>query len=106
MFELFKSKTTLTPQDAFKEFESKFNDLFADLDKRWFEQLTEARSFVPTVEDGKDTVTVTFKGPNTVVTVTADKATLPDVLTKMGIEIPSGLQPLVVKKKVTKKTSK
>lgn len=101
MFNLFNKPQ---PQDIFKEVEEHFNKAFADLDKKWFEQLTSARSYVPAVAETADTVTVTFKGPNTVVTVTADKASFPEVLTKMGIEIPSGLQPLVVKKRVTKKT--
>lgn len=80
MFNLFKSHED--------EFTKQVNKLFADMEQRWFDQIQEAQTLIPKVVEGKDTVTVTFKGPNVVTTITTNKALLPDVLKDLGLTMP------------------
>jgi hypothetical protein len=103
MFNLFKNQS----QDY-------FDNAFAALDKKWFENVTSLRTSFekqleavskvqPIVTQSEDAVTVTFKSPNVTTTITASKGNLPEVLKKFGLEMPTmATKPKTVAKKKAK----
>ena len=96
MFNIFKM------QD--ENFKLEFDKRVAEFDNWFLKQVKEAQSMVPKVEDTKDSVTVTFKGPNVVTTITTNKDLLPSVLKDLGVELPKSATVLgaETEKRVTK----
>ena len=90
MFELFKPK-----QDV--------QSLFEEFDKHFEKQFKELSSFIPKIEDTKDTVTFTAKGPNVVYTITTSKELMPNVLKDLGFKLPTGITASTEPAKPTKK---
>lgn len=96
MFNIFKVQDT--------DFKDEFDKRVAEFDNWFLKQVKEAQAMVPKVEDSKDAVTVTFKGPNVVTTITTNKDLLPSVLKDLGVELPKSATVLGAdtEKRVTK----
>ena len=89
MFDFFKPQTPTS---------NVFTDALAEMDKRWFESLSEvqrtltklqADKFMPIVTQADDLTTVTFKGPNVTTTITTKTVELPAVLKQYGLTMPT-----------------
>jgi hypothetical protein len=79
-----------------------FKPMDKELDKQYLEFINELRSYIPKVEDNKDSVTVTLKGPNVVTTITTHKDSMAGVLKDLGINVPKGSPIDTTEKRVTK----